>query len=149
MCRLYKDNTAFSLDDLRVKSFLTTNRQEEVPPTSDAAKHHICRAFTRGGGRQLTSTPLQDSSGPGQNPSIGPKYKESRCPQAKSWSLGFQGSLKGRFFSIWPILLEKRGRTEKKSPKLGFLSHGGFFRANTFRIHETKKYMKIVTFNLL
>ena len=45
MCRLYKDNTAFSLDDLRVKSFLTTNRQEEVPPTSDAAKHHICRAF--------------------------------------------------------------------------------------------------------
>ena len=36
MCRLYKDKFATSLDSMRVNRILTTNKPEDIPPTSDA-----------------------------------------------------------------------------------------------------------------
>ena len=45
MCRLYKDKFDTSLDSMRVNRILTTNKPEDIPPTSDAARLHISRAF--------------------------------------------------------------------------------------------------------
>ena len=47
MCRLYKDRTASSLNAVRVRLFLTCNKPEEMPPTTDSAKFHILRAFSQ------------------------------------------------------------------------------------------------------
>ena len=43
MSRLYTE--ASSLDSIRVKRMLTSNRPDEIPPTSDAARLHISRSF--------------------------------------------------------------------------------------------------------
>ena len=45
MCQLFKDNAAPTLNDIRATRILSTNRPEEIPPTSYAAKFHISRAF--------------------------------------------------------------------------------------------------------
>ena len=45
MCRMYKSSTATSLDYVHVRTLLTVNKPEPNPPTSDAAKYHIRRAF--------------------------------------------------------------------------------------------------------
>ena len=45
MAKLYKDTPCKKLDELRRDCMFTTNRQEEMPPTSDAAQFHIQRAF--------------------------------------------------------------------------------------------------------
>ena len=47
MCRLYKDRTASSLNDVRVRTFLTCNKPEEMPPTSNSAKFHILRSLSQ------------------------------------------------------------------------------------------------------
>ena len=41
----YKNKSATSFESLRVNRILTTNKPKEIPPTSDAAKLHISRAF--------------------------------------------------------------------------------------------------------
>ena len=45
LCKLYKDKESNSLDAVCVKSLPTSNRPEEIPPTSDAARLHMSRAF--------------------------------------------------------------------------------------------------------
>ena len=47
MCRLYKDRAASSLNTVRVRTFLTCNKPEEMPPTSNSAKFHILRALSQ------------------------------------------------------------------------------------------------------
>ena len=45
ICRLYKDRTASSLNAVRVRTFLTGSKPEDMPPTSDSARFHILRAL--------------------------------------------------------------------------------------------------------
>lgn len=45
ICRLYQDPHADTLDKIRVRTLLSSNKPEENPPTSDAVYFHICRAF--------------------------------------------------------------------------------------------------------
>ena len=47
MRRLYKDRAASSLNTVRVRTFLTCNKPEEMPPTSNSAKFHILRALSQ------------------------------------------------------------------------------------------------------
>ena len=41
MCRLYKDRTASSLNTVRVRTFLTCNKPEEMPPTSNYVPYPV------------------------------------------------------------------------------------------------------------
>ena len=45
ICPRYKDFNADSLDTARVRSLITSNKLEEMPQTSDAAKIHIVRGL--------------------------------------------------------------------------------------------------------
>ena len=45
MCQMYRDEQASSFDTIRAKIFLTSNKPEKTPPTSDAAKLHIAHDF--------------------------------------------------------------------------------------------------------
>ena len=47
ICRLYKDRVASSLNTVRVRTFLTCNKPEEMPPTSNSAKYHILRTLSQ------------------------------------------------------------------------------------------------------
>ena len=47
ICRLYKDRAATSLNTVRVRTFLTCNKPEEMPPTSNSAKFHILRTLSQ------------------------------------------------------------------------------------------------------
>ncbi len=47
MCRLYKDKAASSLNTVRIRTFLTCNKPEEMPPSSGSAKFHIMRAISQ------------------------------------------------------------------------------------------------------
>ena len=44
ICRMYKcaENT---LDDIRVRTLVSSSKPEDNPPTSNAARFHICRSF--------------------------------------------------------------------------------------------------------
>ena len=44
---LYKDRATSSLNTVRVRTFLTCNKPEEMPPTSKSAKVHILRALSQ------------------------------------------------------------------------------------------------------
>ena len=44
MCRLY-NSPLNNLDDLRVRTMLSTNKAEENPPTMNTAYYHCCRSF--------------------------------------------------------------------------------------------------------
>ena len=61
MCHLYKDKSVTSLDSMRVNRILTTNRPEEIPPTSDAAKLHIATAFLEAHVWKYTHVPVHDN----------------------------------------------------------------------------------------
>ena len=47
ICRLYKYRAASSLNTVCVKTFLTCNKPEDMPPTSNSAKVHILRALSQ------------------------------------------------------------------------------------------------------
>ena len=44
--RVYNSNKA-TLDEVRVSALLACNKLEDCPPTSNAAKYHICRALNQ------------------------------------------------------------------------------------------------------
>ena len=44
MCRAY-NSLKDTLDEVRVTILLSTNKPEDNPPTSNAAKFHLCRSF--------------------------------------------------------------------------------------------------------
>ena len=48
------------LDSMRVNLILTTSKPEEIPPTSDAAKLHISRAFLQAHVWKNAHVPVHD-----------------------------------------------------------------------------------------
>ena len=47
ICRLYKDRATSSLNTVCVRTFLTCNKPEKMPSTSDSAKFHILRSLSQ------------------------------------------------------------------------------------------------------
>ena len=67
----------------------------------------------------------------------------------KKLVLWLLGVIKGSFFPYLAYIFLKRGRNRENSPKLEFLSKVDFSNASTLKTLKTKKYVKMLTFDLL